>query len=164
MAVVVKNAQKVLEEERLIKEAVKRSKKQPNTTDETDWRAAMKVFHDAALNIRAYLNATYPEFCEAHPAMKTFRAAFGDGVDPETKEVALAMTLAKQQNDMPLIMMLLELQQYDTAMEYEARQLGDDYSEPRSWYEAWSDELGPWNGKGGTTEPTEDTPAEPEEE
>ena len=154
MAVVVKSATKVLEEERLIGEAVKRSKKVPNTTDETDWRAAMKVFHDAALQIRAYLNATYPEFCEAHPALKTFRAAFGDGIDPETKEVALAMGLAKSSGDMNLIFMLLELQQYDTSMEYEARQLGEAYAEPRSWYEAWSDELGPWNGS---------TPAQSEE-
>ena len=156
MAVIVKNAQKVLEEERLIKEAVKRSKKVPNTTDETDWRAAMKTFHDSALNIRAYLNTTYPEFCEEHPTLKTFRAAFGDGIDPETKEVALAMGLAKATGDMQLIMMLLELQQYDTAMEYEARQLGDDYSEPRSWYTAWEDELGPWEGKGSTTTPSEE--------
>ena len=146
MAVIVKSAAKVREEERLIDEAVKRSKKVPNTTDETDWRAAMKVFHDAALQIRAYLNATYPEFCEAHPALKTFRAAFGDGIDPETKEVALAMGLAKSSGDMNLIFMLLELQQYDTAMEYEARQLGEEYSEPRSFYESWSDELGPWHG------------------
>ena len=151
MAVIVKSAAKVLEEERLIGEAVKRSKKVPNTTDETDWRAAMKVFHDAALNIRAYLNTTYPEYCEAHPALKTFRAAFGDGIDPETKEVALAMGLAKTTGDMPLIMMLLELQQYDTAMEYEAGQLGEDYAQPRTWYTAWEDELGPWNGKGSTT-------------
>lgn len=151
MAVIVKSAAKVLEEERLIGEAVKRSKKVPNTTDETDWRAAMKVFHDAALNIRAYLNTTYSEYCEAHPALKTFRAAFGDGIDPETKEVALAMGLAKTTGDMPLIMMLLELQQYDTAMEYEAGQLGEDYAQPRSWYESWSSELGPWNGKGGST-------------
>lgn len=146
MAVIVKSAAKVREEERLIDEAVKRSKKVPNTTDETDWRAAMKVFHDAALQIRAYLNATYPEFCEAHPALKTFRAAFGDGIDPETKEVALAMGLAKSSGDMNLIFMLLELQQYDTSMEYEARQLGEEYSEPRSWYTSFEDELGPWHG------------------
>ena len=154
MAVIVKPASQVLREERLIQEAVKRSKKVPNTTDETDWRAAMKVFHDAALNIRAYLNATYPEYCEAHPALKTFRAAFGDGVDPETKEVALAMNLAKTSGDMNLIIMLLELDQYDQAMEYEAGQLGDDYAQPRTWYTAWEDELGPWNGKGGSAEPT----------
>ena len=156
MAVIVKNAQKVLEEERLITEAVKRSKKVPNTTDETDWRAAMKTFHDAALKVRTYLNTKYPEFCEEHPTLKTFRAAFGDGVDPETKEVALAMGLAKATGDMQLIMMLLELQQYDTAMEYEARQLGDDYAEPRSWYTAWEDELGPWNGKGSTPTSSEE--------
>ena len=155
MAVVVKSAAKVLEEERLLAEAVKRSKKVPNTTDETDWRAALKVFHDAALTIRAYLNATYPEYCEAHPVLKTFRAAFGDGVDPETKEAALAMVLGKTSGDMNLVMMLLELQQYDTAMEYEARQLGDDYAEPRSWYTAWEDELGPWHGSGVVETPSE---------
>lgn len=159
MGVTIKSAAKVLMEERLIKEAVKRSKKIPNTTDETDWRAAMKTFHDAALNIRAYLNTTYPEYCEQHPALKTFRAAFGDGIDPETKEVALAMMLAKSTGDMPLIMMLLELQQYDTAMEYEAGQLGDDYAQPRSWYETWTDELGPWGGSGSSSE-AEETPAE----
>ena len=156
MGVTIKSAAKVLMEERLIKEAVKRSKKIPNTTDETDWRAAMKTFHDAALKIREYLNSTYPEYCEEHPALKTFRAAFGDGVDPETKEVALAMSLAKNMNDMPLIMMLLELQQYDTAMEYEARQLGDDYAESRSWFTSFEEELGPWTGKGSSSEtPTE---------
>ena len=144
MAVVVKSAAKVLEEERLLAEAVKRSKKVPNSTDETDWRAAMKVFHDAALGVRAYINDKYPEYCEAHPALKTFRAAYGDGVDPETKEAALTMVLAQQTGDMQLVFLLLALQQYDTAMEYEAGQLGDDYASPRSWYTAWEDELGPW--------------------
>ena len=60
-------------------------------------------------------------------------------------------------NQVDLIMMLLELQQFDTAMEYEAGQLGDDYSQPRSWYESWSSELGPWSGKGGAST---ETPAE----
>ena len=160
MAVIVKSAAKVLEEERLIDEAVKRSKKVPKSSNETDWLAAMRVFHDYVLQVRQYLNVTYPEYCEAHPALKTFRAAFGDGLDPETKEVALAMNLAKTQGDMPLIMMLLEMQQYDTAMEYEARQLGDGYEEPASWYLAWSDELGPYNGR--TIWGVDDTPEDEE--
>ena len=147
MAVTVRSMAQVVAEEKIIDEAVKRSKKIPKTTDETAWRTAMLAFHDHVLLVRQYMNTAYPAFCDAHPALKTFRAAYGDGAEPESKEAALAMQLAKETSDMNLIMLLLQARELDTAMEYEATKLGEGYESPVSWYVSFSDELGPYNGK-----------------
>lgn len=138
----IKSAAKVAEEEALLAQAKKVCAEQPRTNDDTDYRAAQVRLHDKAHEIRQYLLTTYPSYCEQHPVLKTFRGAYGYSSDPETREIELAMNLAKEKGDTTLIYALLELSQIDNELMYEAEKLV--IKSPRPWWESFSDELGPY--------------------
>ena len=134
MGVKIQSAESVIAREKLINEAKEAAKKQPRTTDTTDYEAAKAGFRAKCMEIRQYFQVTYPEFLEAHPVMETFRGAFGE-------ELNLAMNLAMETMDMKLIGLLLQLQAIDNAMEYEAEKLC--ILTPGSWKAVWADELEP---------------------
>ena len=138
----IKSAAAVRREEELIRRAKEASRRLPRTSDRTDYEANQKAMHDKALEIRAYLAENYPDYVAQHPVLKQFRGAYGWASNPESKEVKLVMDLAKEKVDTVLLVMLLELQEADREMLYEADALCIQNPEP--FYTAWEDELGPY--------------------
>lgn len=152
----IRSAEVVRREEEMIKKAVEAGAKKPRTTDDTDYKHSQKQLHDKGLEIRAYINTKYPVYCEQHPALKTFRASYGYSSEPESQEIQLTMNLAKAENDMELILMLLTISEINTEMLYEAEKLC--IVNPRPWWDAWADELGPYDKRNDTTPSSEPAP------
>ena len=154
----IRSAEVVRREEEMIKKAVEAGAKKPRTTDDTDYKNSQKQLHDKGLEIRAYINTKYPVYCEQHPALKTFRGSYGYSSEPESQEIQLTMDLAKAENDMELVLMLLTLSEINTEMLYEAEKLC--ILNPKPFYGAWEDELGPYPGNNTAAAATENEAAE----
>lgn len=144
----IKSAAKVREEEEALRRAQQACAERPRTTDTTDYYTAMSAFKECALDIRHYINANYPQLIKLYPNLATFRAAF--------EEIAILTEFLQDQDDMRLMKKMLRVQNYDTAMEYEAEKLC--IKTPASWYAAWSDELGPYEGGGTNVNALTNTP------
>lgn len=147
--VIIKSAARVAEEEALLEKAQLACKEQPRTSDDTDYLNSTKQLHDKGIEIRTYINNKYPDYCELHPALKTFRGSYGYSTYPESQEVQLVMNLVKETGDTYLTMALLEIQEINTEMLYEAEKLC--IKNPRPFYKAWEDELGPYEASVAAT-------------
>lgn len=122
MAVTIKSAAKVREEDRIIEAAVSRAKKQPRTTDRTDWEKAKTAFRALCMQFRAMYPEKYPNF----------RGGFED--------ITAIMMDEEVVNNQEAFMLLQKLNYVDMALEYEADALCID--PPNSWKSIWYDELG----------------------